>query len=281
MRGRPLFVTVALAAAGSALLLASAAGAQEFRGDGRSDSALLEDCREGWSGRNEEIHCELRHGGSKATGATIQVDGLRNGGATITGWDRDSIHIRAVIKARARSVEEAREIASAVKLDLGGAVPSAEGPPTSGRDSWWVSYDIMVPRRSNLSVRTVNGPIDVADVNGKIELEATNGPVHLTGLAGDVTGRTQNGPMIVELTGARWEGAGLNASTQNGPVQLSIPKNYSAELQTGTQNGPMSFGIPITVQGRINPRQISTTLGSGGPRVRVMTQNGPVAVDQN
>lgn len=281
MRGRSLFVTIALATAGSTLLLAPAAGAQEFRGDVRTDSALLEDCREGWSSRNEKIHCEVRQGGSKATGATIQVDGRRNGGATITGWDRDSIHIRAIIKSRAGTVEEARELASAVKLDLGGAAPSADGPAASGRDSWWVSYDIMVPRRSNLSVRTVNGPIYVADVNGKMELEATNGPVHMTGLAGDVSGRTQNGPVIVELTGARWDGAGLNASTQNGPVQLSIPKNYSAELHTGTQNGPMSFGIPITIQGRINPRQITTTLGSGGPRVRVVTQNGPVAVDQN
>lgn len=259
---------------------ATVADAQERRGDRRSDDAWLEDCREGWTDRDEEIHCELRQGGSKATGATIRVDGRRNGGVSITGWDRDSVHVRALIKVRGRTAAEARELAAAVKVDLTGVTPSADGPASSGRNSWWVSYDIMVPRRSNLWVQTVNGPINVADVTGKIELEATNGPVQMTGLAGDVKGRTQNGPLIVELTGERWEGAGLDASTQNGPVQLSIPKNYSAELQTGTQNGPMSLGIPITVQGRINPRQISTTLGSGGARVRVMTQNGPVAVEQ-
>lgn len=272
---------VALMGIGSMLLLPALAAAQVVTTQPRDDEAWLEDCRDGWRGNDREIHCELRQHGSKATGATISVDGRQNGGATITGWDRDSIHIRAMVRGQARSAERARELAASVQTDLTGATIAADGPSTSGRDSWWVSYEIMVPRRSNVTVKTVNGPIDVENVDGRIELEAVNGPVHLSAVAGDVRSRTQNGPMIVELTGTKWEGAGLDASTQNGPVQLTIPKNYSAELETGTQNGPMSFGMPITFQGRLNPRRITTTLGSGGPRIRVVTQNGPVVVDED
>lgn len=278
MPARSLIGTVALSTLGSVLLFATPALAQKDRDEPRSDAEWLEDCRDNWSD-NDEIHCELRTRGAKATSATISVDGRRNGGATITGWDRDSIHIRAMITTRARTEARAKELASEVRTDLAAAILAADGPNTSGRDSWWVSYDIMVPRRSNLSVETVNGPIHIENVTGKIELDATNGPIVLTGVGGDVQSRTQNGPMVVELTGTKWEGTGLDASTQNGPVQLSIPKGYSAELETGTQNGPMNFGLPITLQGRINPRKITTTLGSGGPRIRVVTQNGPVVVD--
>ena len=281
MRARSLIGTVVVSTLGSIMILATPASAQRDRDKPRTDAEWLEDCRDDWSDDDDEIHCELRAHGAKASGATISVDGRRNGGASITGWDRDSIHIRAMIKTRARTESRAKELATSVTTDLAAATLAADGPNTSGRDSWWVSYDIMVPRRSNLSVETVNGPIHVENVTGRIELDATNGPIAISGVGGDVRSRTQNGPMIVELTGTKWDGAGLDASTQNGPVQLTIPKNYSAELETGTHNGPMNFGLPITVQGRINPRRITTTLGSGGPRIRVVTHNGPVVVDED
>ncbi len=278
MRARSLIGTLAVATLGTTLL-ANPASAQD-RDKPRSDAEWLEDCRDNWND-DDEIHCELRTRGAKASGATISVNGRRNGGVSITGWDRDSIHIRAMISTRARTEARAKELASAVTTDLAAATLAADGPNTSGRDSWWVSYDIMVPRRSNISIETVNGPIDVENVTGNIELEATNGPIVLSGVGGDVKSRTQNGPIMVELTGKKWEGAGLDASTQNGPVQLSIPKGYSAELETGTHNGPMDFGLPITLQGRINPRKITTTLGSGGARIRAVTHNGPVVVDED
>jgi hypothetical protein len=39
----------------------------------------------------------------------------------------------------------------------------------------------------------------------------------------------------------------------------------------------MSLDYPMTLQGRITKR-ISSTLGQGGPTVRVVTTNGPVVV---
>jgi len=85
----------------------------------------------------------------------------------------------------------------------------------------------------------------------------------------------------VELEGSRWEGTRLDAETQNGPLVLEIPENYNAELETGTINGPMTLGFPVTVQGSIGAgrrRHLTTTLGSGGARIRAVTTNGPAVV---
>jgi DUF4097 and DUF4098 domain-containing protein YvlB len=84
---------------------------------------------------------------------------------------------------------------------------------------------------------------------------------------------------MVKLTGARWEGAGLDAETMNGPADLRIPEDYNAKIDFGTINGPMSVGFPLTVtiNGRITDR-ISTTLGTGGAPIRVVTTNGPMTV---
>jgi len=101
-------------------------------------------------------------------------------------------------------------------------------------------------------------------------------------VGGDVHARTTNGPLDIDLTGARWEGTGLDAETTNGPVNLAIPESYSAQLEFGTVNGPMTVGFPLTVtiEGRVG-RRIVTKLGAGGAPIRVVTTNGPVEIRRN
>ena len=46
-------------------------------------------------------------------------------------------------------------------------------------------------------------------------------------------------------------------------------------------NGGLRIDFPITVQGELTSRRgISTTLGSGGPLVRVRTTNGGVKINR-
>ena len=119
----------------------------------------------------------------------------------------------------------------------------------------------------------------VLPYSGRMELTARYGPLSLDGVGGVVRARARNGPLSVYLTGSRWEGAGLDAETTNGPATLSIPSRYSARLETGTTNGPMVIDYPMTLQGRID-RHITTTIGDGGAPVRVITTNGPLRVRQ-
>jgi len=106
-----------------------------------------------------------------------------------------------------------------------------------------------------------------------------NGPISVTKSGGDVRGRTTNGPLAVTLGGSRWSGRGLDLESMNGPITVTVPANYSAELEFGTTNGPMQFDFPITVQGRVS-KTIKTTLGSGGPPIRVVTTNGPASMER-
>jgi hypothetical protein len=231
-----------------------------------------------WGGRGER-HCEVRVTRLRAPTRTIAVDGRENGAVEIDGWDRDSLVIHARIQAQAPTEQEARELAGQVRVETSGPTIRADGPPSSRDRSWWVGYVISTPRRSDLSVETHNGPISVHGVRGRMELRAVNGPVELRDVGGDVRGRTDNGPLVIDLRGERWDGRGLDAETMNGPVNLTLPARYSARLETGTVNGPMSIHYPMTLQGRIG-RRITTELGAGGPPVRAITTNGPVTIEQ-
>jgi hypothetical protein len=62
-------------------------------------------------------------------------------------------------------------------------------------------------------------------------------------------------------------------------VTLTVPSDYNATLETGTVNGPFTSDVPIvmTIRGRVG-RPFTGTLGQGGPRIRVVTVNGPVRI---
>ena len=265
------FVTVAA-------LLACAAAPLAAQRRSAADDDRLTSCRDhDWGDDSRARFCEIRTAGFKA-GAALRVDPGDNGAVRVSGWDKDSVSVTAKVQTQARSDEEAQALARQVTITAAGGTISADGPATSGRRSWSVSFDVMVPRRTDLTARTVNGPIAVDDVAGKMDLQAENGPLHLEDVAGDVHARTVNGPLVVTLSGDHWVGGGLDSETENGPVVLTLPARYSAHLETGTVNGPMNLDIPVTIQGHIDFHRISTDIGSGGATIRAVTTNGPVTV---
>jgi len=143
-----------------------------------------------------------------------------------------------------------------------------------------VSYRINVPRKNDLELNASNGGITISGVSGNLRFDTNNGGVRLSDLGGHVNGRTVNGGLTVDLSGSRWDGDGIDVQTSNGGVTLSIPDGYNAELEARTVNGSLRVDFPVTVQGNLTGRRggITTTLGSGGPTVRVRTNNGGLKI---
>ncbi len=281
MRFRPSSMSVALITAAIGIPLAPLSAQEESEWVER---CRAESWREGWRWGDDRVkHCEIREQDLPAVKGMLSVDPGQNGGVAIRGWDRDGMLVRAKIQTYGQSEDAAREIAGRVRIVTAGGTIRAEGPDrTSGRyggGTWSVSFEVYVPRRSDLALEARNGPLSVRHVTGRMELDVENGPLSLVGVGGEVRARATNGPLHVELEGARWEGTGLDAETVNGPVDLIVPEDYSARLETGTTNGPVHVGFPLTVtiQGRVTQR-ITTVLGAGGPLVRVVTTNGPLSI---
>jgi len=229
--------------------------------------------------RDRDQFCEVRDQTLKAPQRALFVDGRENGSVHVYGWDKNEVMVRTLVQASADSPAEAKAIAKDIKILTDGDRIRADGPSQRRHTSWWVSYEVWVPRKTSLDAEASNGSVNVEGVEGRMDLRAQNGSISLRDVAGDVRGRTENGSVNAQLDGTAWKGEGLDLTTSNGSVNLEIPKSYNARLETGTVNGGMNIDFPITVQGFIG-RRITTTLGSGGPRVRAVTTNGGVRIRQ-
>jgi hypothetical protein len=213
-----------------------------------------------------------------SAGSLVNVDGKRNGGIHVKGENRSDVLIRACIQTVGATDEEARAIAKNIRIETGSTI-HAEG--AGDESNWAVSYEILVPRSTNLKLAAHNGGISISSVEGSVDFETTNGGVNLSDVAGDVKGKTTNGGVNVALSGGGWKGGGLDVQTTNGGVRLSIPETYAAHVETGTVNGGFRSDIGALNaerDERNRPVKINTDLNGGGATVRVVTTNGGIQI---
>jgi DUF4097 and DUF4098 domain-containing protein YvlB len=231
-----------------------------------------------WFGHQERI-CELRTTTIKLGGQHLDVKS-ENGGIEVTGENRSDVVIEARVQAWAHSEDDAKNILKQVTIETSGDSIRDNGPHNHlGTSGYGINYRLRVPRKLAVDLKSMNGGIDIAHLEGDIHFDTTNGGVGLDDLAGNVHGSTTNGGLDITLTGDRWRGKGLDAETTNGGLSLSIPEHYSAHLETSTVNGGIDVNFPITVQGRIK-NNLSTDLGSGGPTIHAETTNGGVEINR-
>lgn len=237
-----------------------------------------DDC-DGWEHEgdwgNKGRFCETREMTIADLGSLV-VDAAPNGGISVKAWDRAEILVEARITVWDRDENDARDMAAGIEIYTDGGRIRAE---SEERRNWSVSFRIQAPRNTDLDLESHNGGISVAGIEGQLRIETHNGGLSLDAIAGDVVARTRNGGIRVDLDGDTWRGRGLDVETTNGGVTLDVPSNYSAELETGTVNGRVRIDFPVTVQGEIG-RKLNTTLGSGGPTIRVKTTNGGVRINE-
>jgi len=237
-----------------------------------------------WSSDDKVSVSQLRES-TVAAGGTIAVDGRQNGGISVKGSDRNDVVIRACVQAWGSSAESAKSLADRVSINTGGKI-RAEGPAENG---WSVSYQILVPRNSDVDLIAHNGGITISGVNGTAKFETQNGGVFLSDVAGNFSGRTTNGGVFVKLSGTSWRGGGLDVTTSNGGVNIQMPETYAAHIETGTVNGGFSSDIAALRPQRDSDRdngwgyrerrtKISTDLNGGGAPIRIVTTNGGVHI---
>ncbi len=229
---------------------------------------------------------------------TLTVHSEANGGLQVHGWNQDHYSVTAC-KALDPDRTDADQFAAQIKLNVDGNTVSVSGP--SDHHHWTVFLLIRAPKSADLSLHSNNGPLSIYNLDGKLaaqavngpvsvrnfsgdaDINAQNGPIDLSGNSGNLRLHTENGPISVSLNGSAWQGKGLQADAQNGPVELRVPKNYqSGVLIESNGHSPMSCKASVCDDARKtwDDDQHRIEFGQSPAIIHLTTVNGPVSVRQ-
>jgi len=236
---------------------------------------------------------------SKAEAPVLKVHPHANGGTQVVGWDQNNYSVTAC-KAVAAGGDTGR-VLSQITMTIENGTVSTHGP-SGDEEDWTVYLLIRTPKSAAIELDTMNGPISLYDVDGKLtahahngpisirnfsgdaDVSALNGPISVEGCSGNVRIKTENGPINVDLKETTWNGSGLSADAQNGPVTLRVPNGFqSGFVVESTNYAPMSCHASICGSARKtwDDEHRRIEYGSSPAVVHLSTVNGPVSVEES
>jgi DUF4097 and DUF4098 domain-containing protein YvlB len=219
-----------------------------------------------------------------AAGSRLSVTNT-NGDIYIEPWDRDEALIVAKkkVKTRRGDAEEAlEELRVEIDVDGSGIEIDTYYPSWKKLFGWSevsasVDYDIKVPRRADLDVKTTNGEVEIEGIEGRIRLRSTNGGLSVSDAAGSVSAGTTNGGIQVELDQVD-AGSEMDFETTNGGIRLYLPSQIQASVSARTTNGTIETDFPVAVQGTFRRNRLEGEINGGGPLLELRTTNGSIRI---
>ncbi|MFZ9024602.1 MAG: DUF4097 family beta strand repeat-containing protein, partial [Anaerohalosphaeraceae bacterium] len=187
-----------------------------------------------------------------------------NGSINVTGTEVEVCTITATINARSFTVEEAQLLAEQTEVRLEqtpeGLQTVIDRPKKKNRESISVQFEISVPRKTTLELRTSNGEIRVSSIEKAIETQTSNGKIEITDVTGSVTAHTSNGRVTVTQANAeRFDlhtsngaitceaiSGDMKASTSNGAIDVKYASDAApaTNIHLSTSNGGISVTTP-------------------------------------
>jgi len=220
-----------------------------------------------------------------------------NGDIIVAGGDRDSVTIDAEIYVVGKKQEVCDKLASEVEIEVkehGGELSiSTDYPKKHGYDIS-ISFTLAVPTAVGLEASSVNGALNVTTLTGGAELSAINGQVTVREVGGAIDASTINGLIsLSDVTGDVEAGTingsvscentticpvGVNFSSINGSLQLTLPSSPDAEIEAETMSGAVALNGVAGVELKGNPKSWSGSLGSGKGHYEFSAINGSISI---
>ncbi len=202
-----------------------------------------------------------------------------NGGAVVTGWDRDAIEVTAS-KSTSGPRENLDDVKVKCDMDSDHLQIEVDYDELFDRDDDWdddgvtVEFEIRVPRGIEIdAVELINGSLEITDVTGDVEASSVNGAVAGKQLGGVVRLSTVNGD--VSLSNVIGDDA-IRLSSVNGSVTLTLPNKVNAKISASTVHGDVrgDLGHGVTHSGS----SMDAVIGTGGRRIELGTVNGDIKI---
>lgn len=173
-------------------------------------------------------------------------------------------------------------------------------------------FDVQVPTRTRLELRTGGGDIRASQLEGDAEVHTSGGDVEISDLKGNLIAKTSGGDIrlrqlrgdvdvgtsggdvrIEDATGrvdahtsggdidvsfARGDARGGQVETSGGTIRVELDPSVNLNLDASASGGDLTTDLPMKVSGNIGHSSLHGTLGSGGETLRLHTSGGDIHI---
>ena len=223
------------------------------------------------------------------------------GSIKVRGADVSDCNVTAKIRVQAPSEDEAKEIADQVEILLesdGKTLTIKVDKPKLGNNrSVGVSFDIIVPRKTQLDCSTSFGAIkfadiagdvkgktsyssvDCRDVVGAIEVGTSYGNINCSGItSSDIVASSSFGNINIKCSEASDAELSAKITTSYGNIDFDGPNGFSGEVDLSTSFGAIKTDIPVTVKGSLSRDRVKGRVGDGGGKLSLKTSFGSIRI---
>jgi len=235
--------------------------------------------------RHAAAQAEFHWKGTIAAGKAIEIKGVNGDVRAVAG--SGDVEVTAVKHARRSDPDEVKiaVVEHADGVTICAVYPSdgrrentcepGDGGHMSTHDNdVQVDFTVRVPAGVRFRGRTVNGAVEAANLTSDVDVSTVNGGIRVS-TSGYAEAHTVNGSIVAALGRSNWSDA-IEFSTVNGGITLDLPAGLSTEVRASTVNGDIETDFPLTVTGRLGPRSLRGTIGSGGRQLALSTVNGSI-----
>jgi DUF4097 and DUF4098 domain-containing protein YvlB len=137
----------------------------------------------------------------------------------------------------------------------------------------------------DVEARTGDGSIRVEDGEGRLDVETDDGSITIEARPTFVRARTGDGSIVLRLDAGTAVVEPWDVSTGDGSVTLTLPQSFHAEIDAETRDGSIRSSYPgleavAEGEGRERLRQLRTSVGEGGPLLKVRTGDGTIRFER-
>lgn len=135
-------------------------------------------------------------------------------------------------------------------------------------------------RAEQIRIGSVSGSVELVDARAQsIEIRGTSGRVLGKELdCSRLTSESASGSVTVEFSASAPADVTADVRSISGGVNVVAPRGFAGRVEMSTTSGSVQSDLPITVQGRMNTRHLSGSIGQGNGSLTLRTTSGSVHV---
>jgi hypothetical protein len=216
---------------------------------------------------------EINRSFSLPAKARVEVVAI-NGSVDINAVEGDTAIVRIERTGRSRAEMDCNQIV--LVQTAGNLIIKSETAGREGCENIQVRHRVLLslPRRSNVNIHGVSGPINIGEIEGALRLSGNSGKINLAqSVSGSrITGNS--GTTTIKLR--KLDAGGLELSGNSGAIKLYVDEGVNVDVIVSGLSGSVSSELPNVQFTKTGAADYHARIGSGGPTINVAGNSGNI-----